>query len=335
MLVNEALTRTDPPAVDTVELWNPGADPAEIGGWFLTDDPGHPRKYRIPDGVVLPADGYVTFDETQFDAGGQGFALSALGDELYLFSGDGTNLTGYAHGFAFGAADVAVTFGRHVDSLGREHFVAQATNSLGHPNAGPQVGPVVLNEIMFRPPPSGLFDDTLHEFVELWNTGTLPAPWFDPSHPANSWKLAGGVEFTFPPGFELPADGFLLVVHFDPVTDPASLSLFRARYVLPSNVSLVGPLRGNLANQGEPVALYRPGPPQTVPDPFLGFVPDLLVEAVTLSVGGALARRRRRHRPVTSARVVRHFRRRPRPLGGGRSHSRRLESQRRLRRSRS
>ena len=37
------------------------------------------------------------------------FALGANGDNLYLFSGDGVDLTGYAHGFDFGASAGNVT----------------------------------------------------------------------------------------------------------------------------------------------------------------------------------------------------------------------------------
>ena len=38
VLVNEALTHTDLPEVDTIELYNPTAGTVDVGGWFLTDD---------------------------------------------------------------------------------------------------------------------------------------------------------------------------------------------------------------------------------------------------------------------------------------------------------
>ena len=45
-------TRFSPPAYrlrpDAVELFNPTAGDVDLGGWFLTDDPGQPMKYRIP-----------------------------------------------------------------------------------------------------------------------------------------------------------------------------------------------------------------------------------------------------------------------------------------------
>ena len=42
--VSEVLAHTDLPQWDAVELVNPGDVPAEIGGWFLTDDRSDPKK---------------------------------------------------------------------------------------------------------------------------------------------------------------------------------------------------------------------------------------------------------------------------------------------------
>jgi hypothetical protein len=58
VVVNEVLAHTDPPALDAVELHNPAAVDAPVGGWYLTDDAGQPMKYRIPAGTVVPAGGY-------------------------------------------------------------------------------------------------------------------------------------------------------------------------------------------------------------------------------------------------------------------------------------
>src|SRR6185369_10618467 len=45
VVINEALTHTDPPQLDSIELYNPSASPASIGGWFLSDDRDKPSKY--------------------------------------------------------------------------------------------------------------------------------------------------------------------------------------------------------------------------------------------------------------------------------------------------
>src|SRR5206468_6816516 len=98
VVLNEALTHTDLPAVDTVELSNPTAVPASVGGWFLTDDRAQPMKYRISPNTTIPPGGYILFDENQLNNNGSNsFSLSSLGEEVYLSSGDGTNLTGYQH----------------------------------------------------------------------------------------------------------------------------------------------------------------------------------------------------------------------------------------------
>lgn len=284
VVVNEALTHTDPPEMDTIELFNPTSDPAAIGGWFLSDDRGRLAKYRIPDGMVIPAGGYALFDETQFNNNGSNsFALSSLGDEVYLSSGDGTNLTGYQHGFQFGPQINGVTFGRYVTSDGREHFVTQNRNTLGAPNAGPKIGPVVISEIMYAPPPFGPDADTVDEFIELRNISDAPAALFDVDHPTNAWRLKGAVQFTFPLGISMAPWSFLLVVSFDPQHDPAALAWFTSRYGLGTNTLLLGPYQGHLGNQGESLGLYQPDKPELLASPQPGFVPYVLVEEVNYS----------------------------------------------------
>jgi len=61
VVINEILTHTDWPELDGIELVNPTPAEVNIGGWFLTDDPNAPKKYRIRDGTRIPAAGFVTF----------------------------------------------------------------------------------------------------------------------------------------------------------------------------------------------------------------------------------------------------------------------------------
>ncbi|HUR47514.1 MAG TPA: lamin tail domain-containing protein, partial [Candidatus Saccharimonadales bacterium] len=102
VLINEVLTHTTPPAQDAIELQNPTAQPVNVSGWFLTDEVSVPMKFRIPDGTTIAPFGFVTFYETNFNPQPDlfpSFALSALGESLYLFSGNAnTNLNGYSYG---------------------------------------------------------------------------------------------------------------------------------------------------------------------------------------------------------------------------------------------
>jgi hypothetical protein len=253
VLINEALTATVLPERDVIELFNPTAAGANIGGWFLTDEPDTPKKFRIPDGTSIGAGGFVTFDETQFNPTpglSNSFSLRAEGDDLYLFSADAAgNLTGYSHGFSFGAAERGVTFGRYRISTGEDDFTAQIANSLNGANAGPKIGPVVINEIQYHPDAG---DD---EFIELRNLTGAPVPLFDPAVPTNTWRL-NGLGFDFPQGVTLDANALLLIVP----TNPAA---FRAKHAVPDEVPILGPYAGQLQDSGERLELQKPGPPDT------------------------------------------------------------------------
>ena len=260
VLITEALTRPDGPAQrDTVEVWNPTDQPADLSGWWLTDDFNTPAKFRLPDGTVLRAHGYLTLDESQFNTGDAAFGLGADGDEIWLFSADATGqLTGYVHGHRFGAADEGVSFGRHITSDGEEHFVAQVSPSLGADNSGPRVGPVVINEIMYHPPDLGRTDESGDdEYLELLNTSAQPVPLFDPDAPTNTWRVRGGVALDFPAGVTIAAGEYFLLVTFDP-SDPTLASTFRSTYGVPAAVRLFGPFAGRLDNSADSVEVQKP-----------------------------------------------------------------------------
>lgn len=258
VLVNEVLSRPTLPLLDAIELFNPTASPAPIGGWFISDDFATPKKFRIPDGTVIPAHDFMVFEEDDF----AGFAFGAGGDEAYLFSADAAgNLTGYHHGFGFGNAAENVSFGRHFISTGAEHFVAQSANTPGGSNAGPRVGPVTIMEIMYHPPDlSGGIDNTAREFIELRNNSASVVSLFDPLYPTNTWHLRGAADFNFPAGFQLAAGESVLLVSFDP-TDTTQSNSFRTQYSVPALTRILGPLSTSLDNSSGSVRLLRPDAP--------------------------------------------------------------------------
>jgi hypothetical protein len=278
VLINEILTHTDFPVQDAIELYNPNSSDVNIGGWFLSDDSNLPKKYRIAPGTMIAAGGYRVFTEADFNptpGTNNSFSLSSLGESVYITSGDAnTNLTGYSHGFNFGAAENGVTFGRHVISTGEEHFVAQITNTLNAPNSGPRVGPIVFKEIMFHPPDlPNMMDNADDEYLLLQNISSGPVALFDPAATTNRWRLAGAVDFTFPPNLTLAAGATLVVVSFDP-SNPGRLAAFRNRYGLLATTPTYGPYTGKLDNFRESVELYKPDTPNP------GVVPYVLVEQI-------------------------------------------------------
>ncbi len=263
--VNEVLAHTDPPLLAAIELYNPGPTPVDLRSWYLSDDRRTP-KYRIRQSTLLPPGGYAVFTERDFDSTpGQppSFSLRAAGDEVFLLSGDASGqLTGYAHGFEFGASLNGESLGRHVTTTGEEHFVRLASRTFGAQNSAPRVGPVVITEIMYRPPEvpanAALWDNTENEFVELTNLGSSPVPLYDPNAPTNTWRLRDAVRFAFPPETRLQAGERILVVSFDPVGDVQQNAAFRARHGLHASVRLFGPWDGKLANDNDQVELVQP-----------------------------------------------------------------------------
>jgi len=61
VLINEALTASVPPELDSIELSNPNTNTVNIGGWFLTDYRAQPKKFRIPDNAIIPPGGLRRF----------------------------------------------------------------------------------------------------------------------------------------------------------------------------------------------------------------------------------------------------------------------------------
>ena len=274
IVVNEALTHSELPDVDYIELYNPTGAAADLSGWFLTDDRAVPMKYRISNGTTIPAGGYIVFTETNFNPTPglyNSFSLSSQGESVYLLSGDAgtTNVTGYSHGFSFDAAPTGVCFGRHIISTGDERFALQSAPTPNDANAGPAVGPVVIRQFMYHPNdlPGGV-DNQSDEYIELRNITGSPVSFFDPNIRTNTWRLRGGVEFNFPTNITLGAHQSLLLVSFDPA-NPTLLSAFRAKYGVFSSVPAYGPYSGKLDNSSDSLKIERPDTPETNGVPYI------------------------------------------------------------------
>ena len=65
--ITEVLTHTDLPQVDSIELYNPGTNTADISFWFLTDNLSDPAKFQIPPGTTLAPKSYRVFTEANFN----------------------------------------------------------------------------------------------------------------------------------------------------------------------------------------------------------------------------------------------------------------------------
>ena len=302
VVINEVLTHSDPPLEDAIELRNTSAIAVNIGGWYLSDARTSLRKFRIPNGTTIPANGFRVFYETNFnpipnDPGS--FSLSsAKGDEVYLSAADANNiLTGYRAVVSFGAAANGVSFGRYITSAlngNKVEFTAMAQRTFGadnpptlddfrtgtgKTNSGPLVGPVVISEIHYHPTDlTGGIDNLSEEFIEIRNITGAAVPLYDPAFPTNVWRLRDAISFRFPPNTSIAASGMIVVVGFNP-TNAALLNAFKTKFGVQAGAVILGPWDGKLDNSSESVELARPDPPQTS-GPDIGFVPFILVDKV-------------------------------------------------------
>jgi hypothetical protein len=258
VVINELLTHTDPPQVDSIELFNLTSTDLPLDGWCLSDDQDAPCRYRIPAQTVIEANGYLVFTQEAFS-----FGLSEMGEEVLLSEATPQGeLTGAQHRVGFDAAANGVSLGRIVSSDGKEHFPPLTIPTPGAANAPPMIGPVVIAELMYHPPPGK------DEYVELVNLTTETVALFDQDAPENLWRLTGVGDFSFPTGLKLPARASLFVT-------PLAPGEFRARHDLPDDALVVGPYSGALSDGGEEVALWQPDEPD-----LDGAVPFLPVDRV-------------------------------------------------------
>ena len=275
--INEILAHSDVAPGDWIELKNTTAGAIDIGGWYLSDSDeteADLKKYQIRAGTILNADAYLVLSEdANFGTVAPdpcrlvGFALSELGETLYLTSAVNGVLTGYREKEDFDASEREVPFGRYLKSTGTYNFVAMSSKTPGAANSYPKVGPVVINEIHYNP--AGGAQNL--EYIELLNITGSAVNLYDVNNVP--WLFTDGIDYEFPVGTTIPANGYLLVVN----TTPA---YFRALYPsVPVGVTVLGPYDGKLSNAGEKLDLSMPG------DVELGYQYYIRVDRVVYSDG--------------------------------------------------
>ncbi len=248
LLANEMLAAAINPADKRIELLNPTAQPIDISGWYMSDDPDNVKKYQLPSlPPIAPGEFRVLNEQGLW---GSAFSLSNTGGNLILHATNGAaTLVGFAIYRDYGAADNGVVHGRHVNSDGDTDFVALVSSTFGATNAAPIVGPIVISEVHYHPqndmgmPPVGG-----DEFIELVNISASPVS-------LNGWQFANGVNYVF--GSVTLAPGEILVLAG---VSPAVFAANANNAAIPGGVQVLGPFSGSLDNDGENVELFRPGP---------------------------------------------------------------------------
>ncbi len=304
-----------------MEFQNRSATNIDIGGWWLSNSRVNRKRYQIPAGTTIKAGGFKVIYEGVAAAAGFNSAAalspftfnSAHGDNVVLSQVDlNGNLTGYMAYEVFEPAANGISFGHYDTSVAGDYkFVAMTATSFGvddalsipefrtgtgKTNPFPRVGPIVVNEIMFAPAITSYINSNgspitaqnpAEEFIELRNISPTNTLMYDPLYPTNRWKLQTAISFNFPLT-NIPPNGFVLIVGFDPYTNYTALTNFRSRFNVASNVPILGPWIGRLNDNGDAVELYRPDPVQLPPHPDAGYVPYIRTDKVNYKVDSGL-----------------------------------------------
>ena len=134
---------------------------------------------------------------------------------------------------------------------------------------------VTISEIHYHP--AHRVDGRNVQFIEVFNS----MPWFED---LSGWRLSGSADFTFPAGFQLPAQGYVVVA-----ANPADL------IAVTGATNVLGPLGGSLPNGSGTVRLrHRSGAVQAElqyrdsdgwPTAADGFGPSLVLARPSLGEG--------------------------------------------------
>ncbi len=144
-MADNTITLTDPADgqfEDWFELYNPGTNAVDVGGYFLTDNLTNKFQFEIPNNghYVIPAHGYLLVwadNESGQNATNRAdlhaeFALAKGGEALGLFAADGTTID-------------AVTFGAQTSNVSEGRFPNGSANIYSMPTPTPRAANVVPN----------------------------------------------------------------------------------------------------------------------------------------------------------------------------------------------
>jgi len=159
---------------DWIELHNPTDADIDLEGWSLTDDENDPKLSVLPQGLILPAKGFlILFATGDVSIGAEhlAFQLSAGGGVVGLFAPDGAGSL-----MTYGLTDPDIAQARKPDCCeGDACVVPDPKGTPGKSNLTPKPMTVVA-----------LPEGSMYKY---WDMGVLPAPnWTAPDFVDAAWK---------------------------------------------------------------------------------------------------------------------------------------------------
>lgn len=197
IMADNVVTLLDPDGIseydDWIELHNYGASPVSLDNLYLSDNTITPTMFAIPNGLSIPAGGYLLFYADNTIAQGDqhtNFALSANGDEIGLYGANGLVAIDF---YDFGNSDPDESRSRLPNATGNFSKTDNATpgfsnddlgiviSNVSHSPVQPMAGtPVVISATITTGAPGGSIDSAtvtyvinngIEQFGTMSNTG--------------------------------------------------------------------------------------------------------------------------------------------------------------------
>ena len=153
---------------DWFEVYNPGPNAVNIAGYYFTDNPANPDKWRVPldlpSETTIPAGGFLLFwaDEDQSQGWNHtNFRLNNAGESLSLYSPDGFTLGDF---IALGLIGDDLTYGRETD--GSPNWVNFLETTPEYSNNGATVNIALLQEDQLKMYPNPVASGQMVKLTE-------------------------------------------------------------------------------------------------------------------------------------------------------------------------
>lgn len=200
---------------DWIELYNTSTDAVNIGGMYLSNYPGDPRKWRIPDGTTIAPHGFQLIwadEQPTHGAMHANFTIAAAGQTIALFATD-ANMNLMVDSLVCPLTGSNVSYGRFPD--GSTDTMAFTTVTPSAPNdttprtiTWPPVPTVYINEFMASNATTIADEFGEHDdWIELYNAGIEAV---DLGGRFLTDSLSNPTKFRIPDGTMIPSGGHLI-----------------------------------------------------------------------------------------------------------------------------
>jgi hypothetical protein len=212
-----------------LELANLGSTAMNVGGYVIASTNG--AEHVLSPRELAPGE-LMKVDATEL-----GFGAGA-DDKLFLYA---PNRDAVVDGIRV----LSVPRGRSAADPGSWRYPNEPTP--GAPNVFIEHDEIVINEIMYHPPPVTAPDGSIVksslEWVELHNRSPKPVD-------VGGFQLVDAVRYEIPAGVMIPAGGYLVVTG-----DVAAMKAAYPALATAGGDTLVGDFKGNLADSGDNIVL--------------------------------------------------------------------------------